>query len=242
MTRTAETEDPRRRWLIQALTAGFFSVVLPGGRALAQVFGGSPTKLPEGQSVYRVSGEAMVNGVQATLQTRIGASDTLETGRNGELVFVVGSNAMILRGESRVVLEPEQANSLLVTGLRLLSGALLSVSRNRPMRLVTPTASVGIRGTGFYVEAEPQQTYFCTCYGAAEIAANADPQSRENVAATKHDRPLYIVADAAAGQNIRNAPFINHTDQELSLIETLVGRTPPFVFPANQYNAPRREY
>ena len=36
--------------------------------------------------------------------------------------------------------------------------------------------------------------------------------------------------------------FINHTDQELMLIETLVGRTPPFVFPMDIYNAPRRDY
>jgi hypothetical protein len=35
---------------------------------------------------------------------------------------------------------------------------------------------------------------------------------------------------------------MNHTDQELMLIETLVGRTTPFVFSGTQYSAPRREY
>jgi hypothetical protein len=44
------------------------------------------------------------------------------------------------------------------------------------------------------------------------------------------------------GKNIRPAPFINHTDQELMLIEALVGRTPPFVFAGDEYSAPRREY
>ena len=39
-----------------------------------------------------------------------------------------------------------------------------------------------------------------------------------------------------------NAPFINHTDQELMLIEALVGRVPPFVFPKSDYNPPRRSY
>jgi hypothetical protein len=63
------------------------------------------------------------------------------------------------------------------------------------------------------------------------------------VVATHHDKPLYILADPkATGNNIRRAPFKNHTDQELMLIETLVGRTPPFVFPGQDYDAPRREY
>ncbi|MCB2000511.1 MAG: hypothetical protein KDH91_08935, partial [Rhodoferax sp.] len=97
-------------------------------------------------------------------------------------------------------------------------------------------------GTGFYIEADPERTYFCTCYGVTDVEANSDPQSRETVAASRHDRPLYIVADGGAGNNIRNAPFINHTDQELSLIETLVGRKTPFVFSGPTYTGPRRTY
>jgi len=57
-----------------------------------------------------------------------------------------------------------------------------------------------------------------------------------------HDRPLYILGQGPAGRTIRDAPFINHTDQELMLIEALVGRTPPFVFPKDDYTGPRRDY
>ena len=74
------------------------------------------------------------------------------------------------------------------------------------------------------------------------MVANDDPESRDTVAATHHDRPLFIVAGQDRGRNIRAAGFRNHTDQELMLIETLVGRTPPFVFPGGAYSAPRREY
>jgi len=38
-----------------------------------------------------------------------------------------------------------------------------------------------IRGTGVYTETDPEQTYFCTCYGVAEVAANNDPSSKETV-------------------------------------------------------------
>ena len=110
------------------------------------------------------------------------------------------------------------------------------------MKVSTSTSTIGIRGTGFYVESDPEQTYFCTCYGVTEVASNSDPDSKETIAATHHDRPLYIVADGGQGKNIRNAPFLNHTDQELSLIETLVGRKTPFVFSKDTYSAPRRTY
>ena len=129
-----------------------------------------------------------------------------------------------------------------MTGLRMLGGKVLSVSRNSKMTVTTGTATIGIRGTGFYMEAEPDRTYFCTCYGITEVSANKDPDSKETIAAKQHDRPVYILADEGRGKNIRNAPFVNHTDQELALIETLVGRTPPFAFPKDIYNAPRRSY
>ena len=121
--------------------------------------------------------------------------------------------------------------------------ALLSVfPRGTPMQLKTKTATVGIRGTGVELEADPEQTYFCTCYGVADVTANDDPESKDTVVAQHHDRPLYILSGQSKGRNIRKAGFVNHTDQELMLIETLVGRKPPFVFPKDDYTGPRRDY
>ena len=239
-----KTEDPRRRVLIRALAAGLLAAGLPPGRAhSAEVFGSRPSKLPAGQSIFRLSGTVTVNGAAANLQTRIGPNDTVETAKDGEIVFVVGESAFIQRGGSRVTLEGKQQGSIFVSAARLLTGALLSVfPSRRPIRLATQTATIGIRGTGAYMETDPQQTYFCTCYGASEVAAINDPESKDTVTATHHDKPLYILASAKPGQSIRRAPFINHTDQELMLIETLVGRTPPFIFPKDDYTGPRREY
>lgn len=244
MTAFDEAEDPRRRLLIQALSLGLFSTALPGGQALAQsIFGNKPSKLPAGQSIYRISGQALVNDKDANLQTPIKPGDTIKTAKGSEIVFVVNSNAMIVRGGSTVIIEAEQSSgSLIVSGLRMLTGALLSVSRNTPMRVRSSNATVGIRGTGFYIEAEPERTYFCTCYGQTDVASTADPESRTSITATHHDRPIYIVNDGGRGKNIRNAPFIDHTDQELALIETLTGRTPPFIFSDDAYTSPRRTY
>jgi len=233
-----ELDDPRRRILIQGLAAGFFS---SAGNAAAQLFGRAPGKLPAGQSIYRVSGRVTVNSQEATLQTRIVSGDTVETAPNAEVVFAVAEDAFLLRGGSRMVIEKPPSG--LTSALRLVTGKILSVfGRGRPTRIITATSTIGIRGTGVYTETDPEQTYFCTCYGVAEVTANNDPSSKETVVATHHDKPLYILAKGKKGESIRRAPFINHTDQELALIETLVGRTPPFVFPMDTYNAPRRDY
>lgn len=208
------------------------------------MLGARPEQLPANRSIYRLSGNVSVNGKAADMRTRIYARDTIRTGPGAEIVFVVGGNSMLLRANSRLVLQSAQQEetSLAVSIVRLLTGALLSVSRNREMKFHTPTSTVGIRGTGFYAEADPDLTYFCNCYGVTDIEATADPESRTRVTATHHDRPLYIVKDGGRGKNIREAPFINHTDQELMLIEALVGRTPPFVFPKSDYLGPRRDY
>ncbi len=245
MNRFDKIEDPRRRTLIEALAAGLLGAMLPASGAIAQnVFGSRPSRLPPGQSVYRITGAVSVNGTAGTLQTAVRPGDTVETGPDGEIVFVIGGHAIIVRANSHVVTEAGASGvtGLLLSGFRMVTGALLSVSRNTQVRMTTGNATIGIRGTGWYAESNPAETYFCTCYGVADIAAINDPDSRETVVATHHDRPVYIAAGAARGASIRNAPFINHTDQELMLIETLVGRTPPFVFPREDYRAPRRRY
>jgi hypothetical protein len=236
-------EDPRRRLLIKALAAGLFSSAVWSREASAQVLGTRPAPLPPGKSIYRIEGEVRVNGQPATVDTQIAANATVETGKNSEVTFVVGESAFLQRSESHVTLEAKEADSMIVSATRLLTGKILSVfPSGKPVRMTTKNASIGIRGTGVYMESDAEQTYLCTCYGTTDIVAVNDPTSRETVVSRQHDRPLYILAGEPVGQNIRAAPFIDHTDQELMLIEALVGRSPPFVFPMNEYLRPRRPY
>lgn len=238
-----EADDPRRRILIQALTLGVFSTSLSTAPAFGQALGTRPRKMPPDQSIYRIEGDVKINDAPADTKTIIKPGDTVSTGKGSEAVFVVGAHSMIVRANSKVIIEkaPEDT-SLIVRGFQLLSGALLSVSRNSKARVRTRVATIGIRGTGFYVEAEDDRTYFCTCYGSTDVSATDDPESRETINARQHDKPVYILAQGEKGKRIRSAPFINHTDQELALIETLVGRTPPFMFPKSSYGGPRVGY
>lgn len=237
MNRFDTIEDPRRRLLLLALGAGVLAPV-----AAAPLLGGVPQKLPPGRSIYQLSGRVLVNGKPANMDTIIGANDIIETGDDGQIIFIVGQDAHILRGSSRLVLAPQGAQAKVVHALRLFSGALLSVFGRSEHRIQTATVTVGIRGTGVYTETNPEETYFCTCYGTVELTASKDPTSRETIASKHHDKPVYILAKAPSGKYIRPAPMKNHTDMELALIEELVGRNPPFIFPGDDYMAPRREY
>lgn len=171
--------------------------------------------------VNRVRGEATINGQPAKQGMAVRAGDSVTTGANAEIVFVVDRDAMMLRENSSL--------SLLKSGLRLVSGAVLSVFGPKKRReLRTSTVTIGIRGTAAYLEAEPQRTYVCTCYGEAVLEPLAEPGARETVRTTHHEQPRYIMGRGAP-QMVTPAPMINHSDAELELLESLVGRQPPFI-------------
>ena len=241
MSRFNDADDPRRRVLLKALAAGALSGSLPTTHAEASLFGSVPRKLTE-QSIHSIEGRVLVNGKVATKTTYIGPTDTIETAKNGNIVFVVGKDAYILRGGSKLKLHEQRRNPGVAETLQLFTGRLLSVFAKGKHRIRTTTAVVGVRGTGIYMEANPEESYLCTCYGSVNLYSRKDRASRERIVSQHHDQPRYILASGPKGNLIRRAPMINHTDVELMLIEELVGRTPPFVFPRDDYSSPRRDY
>lgn len=236
-----DVDDPRRKFLVRSLSLGLFA-----GSNLAGLFqpghalGDSPVKLPDGRSIYKLQGRVMVDGRLADIDTRIGPNSRIDTGSNSSIIFVVASDAFILRSNSQ--LELGSSEGLIIEGMRILSGKLLSVfgKREKPHEITTLTATIGIRGTGIYIESDPEKSYVCTCYGQTRIVAKADPDVGIDLETTYHEEPYYVLpAAAGSGKLIVAAPVINHTDAELTLIEELVGRTPPFDFPGGGYQLKR---
>ena len=233
-----DREDPRRDFLVKALALGLYSVsgaIVPG-ETNAQLFGRRPRKLGKNESIYEMAGRVMVNGSVITGDARIIAGDVVETGKSSHVIFVVGADAYFVRENSRLELE---GSGFLANALRIATGAVLSVFGKGERLVRAPTATVGVRGTGLYVESEPDMAYVCTCYGETNISAADDPNISETIVSRHHDAPRYVLA-AGAGKRLRPAPFKNHTDVELMLLEALVGRTPPFSLFDEDYGAPRR--
>ena len=173
------------------------------------------------KGVYRLRGSVHINGADAQRGSELRPGDALRTQPGAEIVFVSQADAFLVRQNSEV--------SLVANGLRIVTGAVLSVFRpNERKEIRTATAVIGIRGTAVYVEAEPSRTYACTCYGQAVLTPLAQPSAAETVTTRHHEQPRYIMA-AGAPQMVMAAPVINHTDAELILLESLVGRQPPFI-------------
>lgn len=192
-------------------------------RALDALAAGSVEK-----GIHRIRGDVRVNGTPAKEGQDVRAGDLVTTGGASEAVFVAGKDAFLVREHSRVEVQGA-AGSLLLTSLRIVSGAVLSVfSPGEAKSVRTPTATIGIRGTGVYVEARADRSYVCICYGEADIASSMDPSARETIRTAHHEQPRYVMG-MGAPRMLMGAPVINHTDVELGFLEGLVGRRPPFL-------------
>jgi hypothetical protein len=178
-------------------------------------------KLPP-PGVYKIKGEVRVNGQLAKEGTPVKPGDTITTGAQSEAIYIIGNDAYLQRDRSTVSI----AGDTLKAGLRVLSGKLLSVFGRGEKRIETNTATIGIRGTGCYIEAEEKRVYFCLCYGVAELTSPKMPGIVERLETAHHDSPVYLHDDGS--KMMVPAMMMNHSDAELILLESLVGRLPPF--------------
>jgi hypothetical protein len=161
------------------------------------------------QGVSRIRGAALINGQLAKPGMALRAGDTVVTGPDSDIVFVAGRDAMLVRQNSNFALAED--------GFRLVTGAVLGVFAPRQRKkLHTVTATIGIRGTAVYLEAERTRTYVCTCYGETLLEPAEDPKARVTVRpAQRHGEPRYITA-----RGISPAPMRNH-EEETQLLERL---------------------
>jgi len=178
--------------------------------------------------LHKIRGEVVVNRRLATEGQLIKPGDTIVTGAGSEAIYVIGNDAFMQRELTTVSFGAEAVQNL----MRVVSGKILSVFGKGARTIQVSTATIGIRGTGCYIEEENHgakaRTYFCLCYGAVELTPTAAPQEAERYSTKHHDKPMYIHNDMKMSKMMVPAAVINHTDDELTLLEALVGRRPPF--------------
>ncbi len=211
---------PRRTLLLQLAAAGVLGPVGITGLIREALAEGNKPVAP---GMHKVTGTVTVNGQPAREGQLIRAGDTIVTGPKSQAIYVIGQDAFLQREKSTVSFAAEAAASV----MRVITGGILSVFGKGEKRLIVPTATIGIRGTGCYIEAQPKTVYFCLCYGAADVAPVADPKQVERIETQHHDHPILIHNDSAMPM-MAPADVVNHTDAELILLENLVGRWPPF--------------
>jgi hypothetical protein len=208
----------RRDFLTQSLAVGTL-LMLPG--------------LAQAATIRKMEGEVRVNGQLAKMNSQIYGDDIVTTGPNSSVMFVLSGDAFFLRANSRLDLTASDTSAAIISALRLVSGAFgAAFARGGDRRIVAPNVTAGVRGTGVFVEVKADSTYFCTCYGAVDLATDAPSKKRmeEKVLATggtHQARSIHTVPKK--GFRIDAAPLLNHTNADMIALEALVGRPDPFM-------------
>lgn len=214
----------RRTFLHGAVVAGG-AICLDPAR-LARAMGAADVA----QGFREITGTVTRNGRPARVGDPVRPGDVVETGPDGRAAFVAGTDAYLLRSGTRLEIPADAGTGAdgVLARVRVAGGRVMGVFGGGGRMIETPTAVAGIRGTGLYVEAEPARSYLCTCYGTVRVLAVNAPGVERTVETRHHEHPLYVSASADGGGIIVDAPMKNHTDDELRMLEALVGRKPPF--------------
>jgi hypothetical protein len=218
----------RRRFVLRLAAAGTLGA---GGLSAFMSRALAKGDLPAIPGVNQLKGTATVNGRPAAVGTPVTARDKVATGPGSMAVIVIKDDAFLLRDNT--TLEFAESGGVL-SRLLIGTGRVLSVFGKKPVAIKAATATIGIRGTGAYIEVDPARVYFCLCYGEAELDGPGMSAPRV-IRTTHHESPLVITEHGGAMAAVPG-PVMNHTDDELILLESLVGREPPFgTNPANRY-------
>lgn len=211
----ARTDDElrwyQRRSLLQG--AALWAACGAGTGALAQ----QPRS-----SIVELRGDVYRNGQRIGTDATLAAGDQISTGPGSMVVFTVADTALMVRQNTQLALEGDTPTAVKV--LRLLSGAAASVwGRGADRKIVLPTATAGIRGTGVYAEVmadEDHRGYLCNCYGTVDITAGTE---RRTSVASYH-QAFWAERTPRNGTLLSPAGAVNHTDEELEFLASLIGQ------------------
>lgn len=202
----------RRKFLMTAAVLPLVAIILL--KALAAI----------GQ-IHEIEGDVFINQIKINSTSKIRNGDEIVVSKNGKLVFIMGEDAFLVRGGSTLQVYSEEGSKV-ISALRLVGGAMLGIfgKRKTTTRIFTATATIGIRGTAVYVAVSPDKLYTCTCYGHTDLIVGLE---REEVLATQHNAHV-VTTNSRVSSQMKAFEVIDHNDDELRMLEALVGRKPLF--------------
>lgn len=178
-------------------------------------------------------GKISINGkvVKNINDIKVNASSKIKVeGEESFVQFKIGNDAFKISNNADIKFNGTDN----VDKIKVAKGRLLAVFKTgRDRKIVTHNATMGIRGTAVFVEAESEKsTKFCTCYGKTTVKDKSNKDSLKTLEATHHKSVQ--ISDGVVektslfyglGQYLCNP---THTDNELRDLEAMVGRIPAF--------------
>jgi hypothetical protein len=176
--------------------------------------------------IHEIEGDVLINQTKINSASIIRNGDEIVVSKNGKLVFSMGEDAFLVRGGSTLQVYSEEGSAA-ISALRLVGGAMLGVFGKRKKattRIFTVTATIGIRGTAVYAAVSPDKLYTCTCYGHTDLIVGLE---KEDVIATHHNAHV-VTTNSRGNSQMKAFEVVDHNDDELRMLEALVGRKPLF--------------
>jgi len=181
--------------------------------------------------IRELKGKVWINGTLATMDSTIKSGDALKTGRDSRVIFVLGEDVFKLGERSRLKVKWRKESRF--GDVSLVAGSLMGVFGKGDRKIHTHSATMGIRGTGIFIQVDNEKTYFCTCYGKTSLDS-PDGTVKGHITETSYHKAYWVKHPdtIAEGETeiLSSAPMLYHDDEELVQLESFVGRTPPASF------------
>ncbi len=160
------SNNPSRRTLLKMAALGLLGPAGISGVIREALANGD---MPGRSEIHTLKGTATLNGKEAKAGALVKPGDRVATGKASQAVVIVDGDAFLMRESTEIVIDSAKT----ATTVQIVTGKILSVFAKRrdteKLNVRIPVGTIGIRGTGMYVEASEERTYFCLCYGEAVI-------------------------------------------------------------------------
>ena len=171
------------------------------------------------------TGEVFIDGMPLKNVKQLKLNATIETKPNASVRFSIHKNAFLLKESTRVRFSHKKNGVL--EGIEVLNGALLGVFDKGKKTIKTPTVTAGLRGTGVFVRARKNYTYFCDCYGKVDIVGTKHKHLYKELNTKNHGAfEFFNIGEKHLLVTPQKA--LEHTNEQLRFLESLVGRVPDF--------------
>ncbi|MDM8546442.1 FecR domain-containing protein [Candidatus Venteria ishoeyi] len=189
------------------------------------------SRLSFASNIAELEGVVTINRKPVTTESIVSIGDRIETKANSRIVFTINKDAYRLGPYSKMTVKANKAGTEVF--LNLLSGSMLGVFSKGNKRIHTHSATIGIRGTGVFLEVKHESTYFCTCFGETELNSivsepNAKDATHQEIISSKHHSSRMITH--APVPEVSGSDMHGHTDAEIRQLAGLINLPLPSTF------------
>lgn len=192
-----------------------------------------PTNHEQTAHIFRareINGDVRVDNVAVAAGAIIETGASVTIGQNSSAVLVdTNKNAVHLGPNTQVVINPDKRSEGTVFQLAVGSAwsfLINGLPGDRPLfEVITEHAVAGVRGTVFFVETNPKNTYVCSCAGSVLV----EPAARDDFSAIQtqpeDSHAGFIIGKDPHGKfGHTQAKRHSHTDEMASHVMTLISK------------------